>query len=218
MLKPVTPEKLVLGIANYGYDWPVKTKKNPHPAAKAVTFEEAMVTAVESDTQVEYDPDSLNPHFSYEDENNQVHDLWLLDGVTAYNQVRTAERYGVRGTVLWRLGEEDPSMWPIWDTSKPDDATRKKLEDIPPGYDLILEGDGDIWRITATPQNGRRTIQFDPDANLFTDENFQTYPLYWRLHQMVAVPKQIALAFDDGPDPDWTPRILTILNKKQAPP
>jgi cellulose synthase/poly-beta-1,6-N-acetylglucosamine synthase-like glycosyltransferase/spore germination protein YaaH/peptidoglycan/xylan/chitin deacetylase (PgdA/CDA1 family) len=217
MLKIVPPEKLVLGIANYGYDWPVKTKKNPHPAAKAVTFEEAMVTAVESDTQVEYDPDSLNPHFSYEDENNQVHDLWLLDGVTAYNQVRAAERFGVRGTVVWRLGEEDPSMWSIWDASHPDDATRKKLEDIPPGYDLILEGDGDIWRITATPQNGRRTFQFDPDTNLFTDETFQTYPLSWRIQQMGAVPKKIALSFDDGPDPSWTAKILDVLKEKQAP-
>ena len=217
MLKLVPPEKLVLGIANYGYDWPVKTKKNPHPAAKAVTFEEAMVTAVESDTQVEYDSDSLNPHFSYEDENNQVHDLWLLDAVTAYNHLRTAERYGVRGTVLWRLGEEDPSMWPIWDALKPDDATRKKLEDIPPGYDLILEGDGDIWRITATPQSGRRTFQFDSDTNLFTDETFQTYPLSWRIQQMGAVPKKVALSFDDGPDPDWTPRILDILKQKQTP-
>ena len=217
MLKLVPREKLVLGIANYGYDWPLKSKKNPHPAAKAVTFEEAMVTAVESETQVEYDPDSLNPHFSYEDENNQVHDLWLLDGVTAYNQLRAAERFGVRGTVLWRLGEEDPSMWPIWDASHPDDTTRKKLEDIPPGYDLILEGDGDIWRITATPQNGRRTFQFDPDANLFTDETFQTYPLSWRIQQMGAVPKKIALTFDDGPDPEWTPKILDVLKQKQAP-
>jgi cellulose synthase/poly-beta-1,6-N-acetylglucosamine synthase-like glycosyltransferase/spore germination protein YaaH/peptidoglycan/xylan/chitin deacetylase (PgdA/CDA1 family) len=217
MLKIVPPEKLVLGIANYGYDWPVKTKQNPNPAAKAVTFEEAVVTAVESDTQVEYDPDSLNPHFSYEDENNQVHDLWLLDGITAYNQLRAAERFGVQGTVVWRLGEEDPSMWPIWDASKPDDAVRKKLEDIPPGYDLILEGDGDIWRITATPQNGRRTFQFDPDSNLFTDETFQTYPLSWRIQQMGAVPKKIALTFDDGPDPNWTANILDVLKEKHAP-
>jgi peptidoglycan-N-acetylglucosamine deacetylase len=217
MLRIVPPEKLVLGIANYGYDWPVKTKQNPHPVAKAVTFEEAVVTAVESDTQVEYDPDSLNPHFSYEDENNQVHDLWLLDGITAYNQLRAAERFGIQGTVLWRLGEEDPSMWSIWDASKPDDATRKKLEDIPPGYDLILEGDGDIWRITATPQNGRRTFQFDPDANLFTDETFQTYPLSWRILQMGAAPKKIALTFDDGPDPNWTAKILDVLKEKHAP-
>jgi cellulose synthase/poly-beta-1,6-N-acetylglucosamine synthase-like glycosyltransferase/spore germination protein YaaH/peptidoglycan/xylan/chitin deacetylase (PgdA/CDA1 family) len=217
VLKLVPPEKIVLGIANYGYDWPAKTKNNPHPAAKAVTFEEAMVTAVESDTQVEYDPDSLNPHFSYEDENNVVHDLWLLDAITAYNQLRAAERFGIQGTVLWRLGEEDPSMWPIWDASKPDDATRAKLEVIPPGYDLILEGDGDIWRITATPQNGRRTFQFDPDANLFTDETFQAYPLSWRIQQMGAVPKKIALSFDDGPDPEWTPQILDVLKQKHAP-
>ena len=215
--KLVPPDKLIMGIANYGYDWPAKTKKNPHPAAKAVTFEEAIIAAVESETQVEYDPDSLNPHFSYEDENNTVHDLWFLDGVTAYNQLRAAERSGIRGTAVWRLGEEDPSMWYIWDFTHPDEATRKKLEDIPPGYDLILEGDGDIWRITATPQNGRRTFQFDPDTNLFTDETFQTYPLSWRIQQMGAAPKKIALTFDDGPDPDWTPKILDVLKEKQAP-
>ena len=41
--------------------------------------------------------------------------------------------------------------------------SRAKLEDVPPGYDLILEGDGDIWRITATPQSGRRTFDYDAD-------------------------------------------------------
>ena len=217
MQKLVPPEKLVMGIANYGYDWPVKTKNNPHPSAKALTFEEAMITAVESETTVEYDADSLNPNFSYEDENNAVHEVWFLDGITAYNQLRAAERFGIRGTAVWRLGEEDPSMWTIWDFTHPDDAMRKKLEDIPPGYDLILEGDGDIWWITATPQHGARTFQYDPDSNLFTDETFQTYPLSWRIQQMGAAPKKLALTFDDGPDPDWTPKILDVLKEKLAP-
>src|ERR1019366_9510317 len=25
-----------------------------------------------------------------------------------------------RGTALWRLGSEDPSIWPIWDNTRPD--------------------------------------------------------------------------------------------------
>ena len=85
----------------------------------------------------------------------------MLDGITAYNQLRAAERAGVRGTALWRLGMEDPSLWYIWDATRPDDAIRAKVEEVPPGYDLIIEGQGDIWRITATPQNGRRTFDYD---------------------------------------------------------
>ena len=34
---------------------------------------------------------------------------------------------------------------------------------------------------------------------------------------MGAAPHKVALTFDDGPDPDWTPKILDILKKKKAP-
>ncbi|MBZ5694103.1 MAG: glycosyltransferase [Acidobacteriia bacterium] len=217
MIKLVPPEKLIMGVANYGYDWPAKSKRVPHPVAQAVTFQQGVITAVESESDIVFDSDTLNPHYSYEDEHNQVHNVWMLDGVTAYNELRAAERAGVRGTALWRLGTEDPSIWSIWDATHADDATRSKIEDVPPGYDLVLEGDGDIWRITATPQNGRRTFEYDADSDSFDDESFQSYPMSWRIQQMGAAPHKVALTFDDGPDPQWTPKILDVLNQKKAP-
>jgi len=217
ILKLVPPEKIVMGIANYGYDWPAKTKLDPHPVAQAVTFQQGVITAVESQTDIEFDPDSLSPHYSYEDEHDVVHNVWMLDGITAYNELRAAERAHVQGTALWRLGMEDPSLWYIWDATRPDNAVRTKLQDVPPGYDLILEGDGDIWRITATPQSGRRTFDYDPDTDLFDDETFKSYPLTWRIQQMGDMPKKVALTFDDGPDPQWTPQILNILKQKNVP-
>jgi cellulose synthase/poly-beta-1,6-N-acetylglucosamine synthase-like glycosyltransferase/spore germination protein YaaH/peptidoglycan/xylan/chitin deacetylase (PgdA/CDA1 family) len=217
MVKLVPPQKLVMGVANYGYDWPEKSKQNPHPVAQAVTFQQGVITAVESESSIEFDSQSMNPFYSYEDENNEVHHVWMLDGLTAYNQLRAAERFGVYGTALWRLGMEDPSMWFIWDATHPDDAVRNKMTDVPPGYDLILEGDGDIWRITSTPQNGRRTFDYDSDSDLFDDESFPTYPMSWRIEQMGADPKKVALTFDDGPDPQWTPKVLDVLQRENAP-
>jgi peptidoglycan-N-acetylglucosamine deacetylase len=217
ILKIVPSEKLVMGIANYGYDWPAKSKAVPHPVATSVTFQEAIITAEESEADIDFDSDSLNPHYSYEDENNQVHNVWMLDALTAYNELRAAERSGIQGTALWRLGEEDPSLWTIWDATHPTKEIRDKLTDVPPGYDLILEGNGDIWRITATPKSGHRNFDFDDATNLFTDENFDSYPLSWRIEQMGAVPHKVALSFDDGPDPTWTPKILDILKQKGAP-
>jgi cellulose synthase/poly-beta-1,6-N-acetylglucosamine synthase-like glycosyltransferase/peptidoglycan/xylan/chitin deacetylase (PgdA/CDA1 family) len=217
IVKIVPPAKIVMGIANYGYDWPAKSKTVPHPIAQPLTFQQGIITAVESESDVTFDPDSLNPHYSYEDEKNQIHSVWMLDSVTAYNQLRAAERAGVRGTALWRLGMEDPSIWFIWDATHADDATRAKIEEVPPGYDIILEGDGDIWRITATPQSGRRTFDYDATSDVFDDESYQSYPLSWRIEEMGAAPNKVALTFDDGPDPDWTPRILQILKEKQAP-
>ncbi|HXN18206.1 MAG TPA: glycosyltransferase [Candidatus Binatus sp.] len=217
ILKLVPAEKIVMGIANYGYDWQAKTKTAPHPIAQPVTFQQAIVTAVESETDVEFDSDSLNPHYSYEDEKNNVHQVWMLDALTAYNELRAAERAGVRGTALWRLGMEDPSIWFIWDATHPDDVIRSKVQEVPPGYDLILEGQGDIWRITATPQSGRREYEYDSSTDLFTDETFKTYPLSWRIDQMGYAPHKIALTFDDGPDNTWTPQIVDILHQKQVP-
>jgi cellulose synthase/poly-beta-1,6-N-acetylglucosamine synthase-like glycosyltransferase/spore germination protein YaaH/peptidoglycan/xylan/chitin deacetylase (PgdA/CDA1 family) len=217
IVKIVPADKIVMGIANYSYDWPAKTKTVPHPIAQAVTFQQGIITAVEAGSDVTFDPDTLNPHYSYEDEKNLVHNVWMLDGVTAYNELRAAERFGVRGTAVWRLGMEDPSMWSIWDATHPDDTIRAKLEEVPPGYDLILEGDGDIWRITATPQSGRRTIDYDSSSDVIDDESYQTYPLSWRIEQMGASPTKLALTFDDGPDSTWTPEILKILKQKNAP-
>ena len=66
--------------------------------------------------------DSLNPRYSYVDENNHEHQVWMLDAVTGYNQLRASERLGVQGTMMFRLGHSDTSIWRIWDATRPDDA------------------------------------------------------------------------------------------------
>jgi cellulose synthase/poly-beta-1,6-N-acetylglucosamine synthase-like glycosyltransferase/spore germination protein YaaH/peptidoglycan/xylan/chitin deacetylase (PgdA/CDA1 family) len=217
ILKLIPAQKLVMGIANYAYDWPSKAGKKAHEQAKVESFQEAIVTSTESEAEVQFDTDSLNPYYTYSDEHDVVHHVWMLDGVTAYNELRAAERVGVQGTALWRLGTEDPSIWPIWDVTRPDDATRAKLQDMPPGYDLVLEGDGDIWKFSDTPQKGSRTIRFDPATNTIVEDTYTKLPASYRIFQMGAAPYKIALSFDDGPDRTFTPKILDILKEKKAP-
>jgi len=216
LLKAIPAQKMIVGIANYGYDWPEPTKKS-HPAAKDLSVQEALLHAYESEAEVELDPASLNPHYSYSDDNDRTHQVWFLDAITAYNQMRTAERLGVQGTALWRLGSSDSSLWKIWDATRPDDAIREKLKDVPPGPDLILEGNGDIWRIDDKPKRGVRSFTYDKSADLFTAESYDSYPLSYEIDQLGAVPKKLAVTFDDGPDPRWTPKILDILKEKNVP-
>ena len=140
----VPPKKLIVAVGNYAYDWSEEAKKTPAPA-QSLSIQEALLHAFESETQVEFDSASLNPHYSYSDEKSHVHQVWMLDAVTAYNELRASERMGVQGTALWRLGSADTSIWAVWDATRPDDAVRQKLEDLPPGPDLLLEGDGDVW-------------------------------------------------------------------------
>src|SRR5260221_5219354 len=216
LLKVIPAQKMVVGVANYGYDWPEPDKKS-HPSAKDLSVQEALLHAYESDAQVELDPASLNPHYSYSDDSDRVHQVWFLDAVTAYNQIRAAERLGVQGTALWRLGSSDSTIWKIWDATRPDDAIREKLKHVPPGPDLILEGKGDIWRIADTPKRGSRSFSYDAATDLFTAEKYDSYPLSYEIDQLGAVPKKIAITFDDGPDPKWTPKILDVLQQEHAP-
>jgi cellulose synthase/poly-beta-1,6-N-acetylglucosamine synthase-like glycosyltransferase/peptidoglycan/xylan/chitin deacetylase (PgdA/CDA1 family) len=43
-----------------------------------------------------------------------------------------------------------------------------------------------------------------------------SYPLPYTVEQYGYHPKEVALSFDDGPDPEWTPKILDILKSKQV--
>jgi peptidoglycan-N-acetylglucosamine deacetylase len=216
VLEEVPAQKIVVSIGSYAYDW-TETIKNKPISAESLTIQEALLHAYESEAQVEFDPTSLNPHYSYSDEQNHVHQVWMLDAVTAYNQLRAAERLGVQGTAMWRLGSADTSLWPIWDATRPDDAARNKLTDLPPGPDLILEGNGDIWHFVDTPKNGKRSFTYDPNSDLFTSEKYDAYPLSYNIDQIGGADKKLAITFDDGPDPQWTPKILDILKQKGVP-
>src|SRR4030095_10198905 len=116
-----------VGIANYGYDWPEPDKKS-HPTAKELSVQEALLHAYESEAQGALDPGSLNPHFSYSDDSDRVHEVWFLDAVTAYNQIRAAERLGVQGTALWRLGSSGSSILENLGATPSHDAICGQLE------------------------------------------------------------------------------------------
>ena len=46
-----------------------------------------------------------------------------------------------------------------------------------------------------------------------TSEVMSTYPLSYTVELYGYQPKKVAITFDDGPDPEWTPRILDVLKQ-----
>jgi cellulose synthase/poly-beta-1,6-N-acetylglucosamine synthase-like glycosyltransferase/spore germination protein YaaH/peptidoglycan/xylan/chitin deacetylase (PgdA/CDA1 family) len=212
-------EKLICAIANYGYDWVLKPKTGKLPPEEkdhSVSVQEAWLAARDSDEDVTYDEDALNPHFSYLDESSLRHDVWFLDAVTALNHMRAAQTLGIQTFALWRLGGEDRSIWRVWDMPG-DVGAADKLHSVPPGQDVDMEGQGEILRIEDRPSPGTRDLTIDPKTKLITDENFQSMPEPYRVARYGYSPNKVALTFDDGPDPDWTPKILDVLKREHAP-
>jgi peptidoglycan-N-acetylglucosamine deacetylase len=229
VLKVVPKEKIICAVGNYGYDWTMsipdpKDKKHPQPKVLDTVdlhVQDVWQQASDADADLDLDYDSLNPHFSYIDEDKHVrHVVWFLDSVTLLDEMRGARELGIQTFVLWRLGEEDRSLWSIWDKpSNPDSLNA--LNSAPPGHDLDDEGTGDIIRITGTPKPGKRIVQVDTDEpdprrKLIIDEHMESYPLGYRVEHYGYHPGEVALSFDDGPDPAWTPKILDILKEKKV--
>ena len=107
MAKRVPPSKLIVALGAYGYDWNLTTPAQ----AEALSFEETMFLAADVGADVQADAEQLNSHFSYDDEQDQKHEVWFLDAVSAWNEINIARASHIRGFSLWRTGQEDPGIW-----------------------------------------------------------------------------------------------------------
>ncbi|MBZ5664069.1 MAG: glycosyltransferase [Acidobacteriia bacterium] len=215
----IPKEKLIVAIGNYGYDWVERPKKGklPHGVAdKSVSVQEAWIGSRDAEEDVDYDGDALNPHFSYRDDDDFRHDVWFLDAVTALNEMRAAQALGINTFALWRLGSEDRSLWRVWDMPGEANAS-DRLKDVPPGQDVDMEGSGEILHIEAKPADGERELSIDKQTGLIDGETFKTLPEPYRVARYGASKNQLAMTFDDGPDPEWTPKILDILKREHVP-
>jgi cellulose synthase/poly-beta-1,6-N-acetylglucosamine synthase-like glycosyltransferase/peptidoglycan/xylan/chitin deacetylase (PgdA/CDA1 family) len=210
--RDIPADKMIVALGSYAYDW-----EKGHPAEER-TFEEALLTAKESEGHIRLDPTSLNPHFDYADDDDKIHHVWMLDAVTVFNQLAVIRPLQPRGVALWRLGSEDPALWKVFGKEGILDAAHAaELGEINFGYILDYEGKGEILEITAQPQTGHREISFDPKRALITAERFTVFPSPYLITRHGAAGRKVALTFDDGPDPRYTPQILDTLRALGVP-
>jgi cellulose synthase/poly-beta-1,6-N-acetylglucosamine synthase-like glycosyltransferase/peptidoglycan/xylan/chitin deacetylase (PgdA/CDA1 family) len=103
----------------------------------------------------------------------------------------------------------------VWENPL-DPGAAQKIGSIPPGQDVDREGDGEILSIERGPSSGERETTLDPDSKLITSERMAVLPQPFQLRQYGAQPGKVAITFDDGPDPSFTPKVLDILKEKNV--
>jgi hypothetical protein len=199
-------DKLIVAIGSYGYDW-----HGGH--ADALTIEEAWLAAHDSAAPVTFDPASGNATFGYADEDG-AHRVWMLDAAASWNQLRAMRALGLQSVALWRLGSEDAGVWT--DLAAWRSGGMPDLGTLTATSSTDVEGSGEILRVAATPTTGRRAVAFDA-RGLIRGERYDVLPTPYVVQRVGAAHKAIALTFDDGPDPDWTPRILDVLERAKVP-
>ncbi len=205
--------KLVMGYGGYAYDWLIG-----HPPATAMTYQQALSTAADTHPGaapgdiVDFDAGELNATYTYRDEDGDEHEVWMLDAISAANQRTLSLARGVRGSVLWVLGGEDPDIWTFLDRARPDarpDSVQLSADRFP--FDVAFSGDGEILTVKSEPRAGARRLDRDPSTGLFTDQTYASFPTPYVLRREGFQPGAIALTFDDGPSSPWTDDILDEL-------
>ena len=216
-LADISPGKIVLGLAAYGYDWPLNSE------AEDISYLEALEYAYESGNEISFDSKSNNLQFSYEDDNGITHTVWLTDASAAFNLIRMAEDYGLAGVALWRLGGEDPRVWKFFNLDMNLSALQKapfdpeKLHIIKASNDLDFQNEGEILDIVSSPREGVINVSFDKQNQMITGEHYEQIPSSYLIKRFgLPQGKQILLTFDDGPDATYTPEILDILKRENV--
>jgi cellulose synthase/poly-beta-1,6-N-acetylglucosamine synthase-like glycosyltransferase/peptidoglycan/xylan/chitin deacetylase (PgdA/CDA1 family)/spore germination protein YaaH len=208
VLAEVPAQKVIATIGQYGYDW-----SDTAESATEMTYQDVIQAARDHQLHPTFDPLALNPRFSWQDSSGVSHIVWALDGPTAFNQMRIAEGRGVAGVGVWRLGSEDPSIWSILGRGGVA-ADPSPLDTIRISYDVDFQGTGEILQMVAEPTFGRRTLVRDAKSGLVTNERVDAYPSTYVIRRTGRRKGEIALTFDDGPDPTWTPAILDTLRSR----
>jgi cellulose synthase/poly-beta-1,6-N-acetylglucosamine synthase-like glycosyltransferase/peptidoglycan/xylan/chitin deacetylase (PgdA/CDA1 family) len=222
-LSRVPAEKLVLALGAYGYDWRLDEDGDAAGPAEEVSFSRALALARENDAAIDWDEDAQSPWFRYDDESPGQREVWFLDAPAMAAQLDALAPFHLRGTAIWRLGAEDPKLFSLFGAPPapklydPAGARPELSGPLPnnPG-DVQVVGEGELLLLKSNPQPGERIATFTPEGALQRVE-YQSLPSGWILERRGGPPKgRVALSFDDGPDPTWTPKILDALKARGA--
>ena len=208
-VRQIPRDKVIVTIGNYAYDW-------HDGGGDPLDVEEAWVDAGDSQAAPVFDRVAGNSTFAYDDENGSKHIVWMLDAASAYNELSILDRVGIHDVALWRLGAEDPALWSIFGRNVAMPRSASGLIHLAQGTNVDIEGQGEILRITALPTPGERRLTFGT-SGLLSNVEFLRVPRPYTITRTGFRPGNIALTFDDGPDPRWTPKILDILKQKHVP-
>src|SRR5947199_5845016 len=208
LLQDSDTKQWIIAIGSYGYDWTIGGKK-----AELISFSEAMSRANDAEiASAEVSGPSYSPYFYFQDEEKE-HAVWFLDAVTFLNQLRAVRDHKAGGFAVYRLGSEDPAIWDALSVPrdfKVDNQTRQSLELIKSSDTIADVRDGEIVTVDEDRSDGMRKLAVDADGYLTAKYvKFAQFPTLY--HQGAGGEHQVAITFDDGPDPRWTPKILDIL-------
>lgn len=100
----IPKEKIMLGVAAYGYDW-------SSSGTKAYGINGMYNIATANSATVLWDDVSKSPYFNYKDASGISHSAWFENGKSLGYKLDLVNSYNLNGIAIWRLGLESTDYW-----------------------------------------------------------------------------------------------------------
>ena len=107
----IPAEKILLGIANYGYNWTLPCKKGA--AARLLSLSEIPQTAYGQYADIRFDDTAQSPFFRYYDSAGTEHIAWFEDPRSIEAKLKLVSEYGLGGVGYWSINTLYRPNWEV---------------------------------------------------------------------------------------------------------
>lgn len=98
----IPPEKILMGMSNYGYDWRLPFVQGESKAEKLTNYQ-ALARAEYYGVDVQYDEEAQAPFFTYTSPDRSEHIVWFEDERSWRARLALVEEYGLAGISIWNI-------------------------------------------------------------------------------------------------------------------
>ncbi|MGN0505583.1 MAG: glycosyl hydrolase family 18 protein [Lachnospiraceae bacterium] len=105
----IPPEKISMGVPNYGYDWPLPYIRGT-TKARSIGNIEAVRIAIAQGAEIQFDEIAQSPYFHYESDGIQ-HEVWFEDVRSLQGKFDLIREFGLRGPGYWQIMQWFRANW-----------------------------------------------------------------------------------------------------------
>ena len=98
----IPPEKILMGMSNYGYDWALPFVEGESRAEKLTNYQ-AEARAAYYGVPIQYDEEAQAPFFTYTAPDGTEHIVWFENEQSWTARLALVEEYGLAGVSIWNI-------------------------------------------------------------------------------------------------------------------
>ena len=108
----IPPNKIMLGIPNYGYDWKLPYERGV-TRATGIVNEEAIRIAAENGAEIQFDEIAQSPFFEYYARDRSKHIVWFEDVRSIRGKFNLITEFNLRGAGYWNVMRPFSQNWAL---------------------------------------------------------------------------------------------------------